>query len=224
MSPTPRQHLIAALAALHLLAVVLMAMPAPGGGMNRSTWKDPTVQGEFAAWSERLRALGLDLGQQELEDQAWRFAQAWMGARARVLAPFKPYYRYAGTVQSWRMFVAPHRFPTRLEIAVQEGGAWRVVYRERDPDAAWRGRWLDHDRFRSVIFRFGWKPYRTIYRQFGAWIAGHAARDFPEADRARVYLVRYRTLSPEQVRAGEAPNERITDAQEYNLRALRGAP
>jgi hypothetical protein len=195
--------------AFHLLAVTLMALPAPEGGMNRASWKDPTVQGELAAWTERLNRLGLDLKADQLEETLWRTAVDYMRLRARVLSPFRLYYEWCGTGQSWRMFVAPHRYPTRLHIDLEEYGQWRPLYVERDADHNWLGAWLDHHRFRSVIFRLGWQEFAGDYRQFVNWVARRAARDFPEASRVRVYFIRYRTPTPEEVRKGQRPDEQI---------------
>ena len=47
-------HIRALLISVHVLAVILGALPAPSGGMKRGAWRDPTVQDEFAAWRGRL--------------------------------------------------------------------------------------------------------------------------------------------------------------------------
>jgi len=198
-------HVRAALLALHVFAICAMAFPAPEGGMNRSAWKDPTVQGEFQAWTGRLNGVGLDVTSEQLEAFAWTFAEGWAQGREVVLAPFMPYYRLCGTWQSWRMFVAPHRFPSRLQIDVREAGVWRPVFVERSAEYAWRARQFEHDRMRSAIFRFGWKHYRRSYQRFGGWVAERAAEDFPRADSVRLRFWRYRTASPEEVRSNTEP-------------------
>lgn len=195
----------AALIALHVFAVVAMAVPSPEGGLNRSAWKDPTVQGEFAAWTGRLNAVGVQVGQAELEEWAWGFAQGWERTRGAVLAPFMPYYRYCGTWQSWRMFVAPHRYPARLHIDVRRGGAWEPVFVERSAEHTWRRHQLDHDRMRAAIFRYGWRHFRKAYNTFATWVAARAAEDFPDATEVRLRFWKYRTASPEEVRTGTEP-------------------
>lgn len=214
-------HLRGVLVALHIGAVCLMALPAPEGGMNRSAWSDPTVQAELLAWHGRLSVLGLDLEAEELEDLLWEFARGYMEGREAVLGPLDPYYRHLGTRQSWRMFVAPHRNPAKLVVAVRTEGTWEVVYRSRDPEADWRAHQLDHTRTRSVTFRYAWKHYQRPYRRFARWLAREAAVDFPEADRIRVYWWRYRTLSPEAVRAGETPEGSVERPTELDLDELR---
>jgi hypothetical protein len=170
--------------------------------MSRSAWKDPTVQGEFSAWRDRLAGWGVELTAEEFEDGLWELAQGYMDARNQVLAPFRRYYAYAGTWQSWRMFVAPHRHPGRLHIEVREGGDYRTVYVARSDEHTWLRSQLDHDRMRSSVFRYAWKRYYKHWRVFGTWVAKQAAEDFPEADRVRLRFFRYQTLSPEAARAG----------------------
>lgn len=214
-------HLLGVFVLYHLLGITLMSIPAAGGGMNRTLWKDPTVQGEFEVWTERFNGWGWDITVEELEDELWDFAVAYMDARRSVLKPFDPYYTYTGSTQTWRMFIAPHRYPARLEIDVQEGGAWRTVYKARDAELDWLGTQLDHDRMRAAIFRFPWPPYRGAYGAFVSWVAPQAARDFPDADRVRVRFFKYRTQTPEEVRSGAPLDGRYTLARTEALAPLR---
>ena len=199
-------HLRAAFVLFHLVAIFLMAVPAPGGGMSKSAWSDPTVQAEFEAWTNRLNESGVAITQEELEEKLWVLAKGYMEKRNGVIEPLRPYYKYTGTTQSWRMFVAPHRFPARLHIAVRQGGVFEPVYIARDPERSWRAKQLDHDRMRAAIFRFSWRPYRRYYESFTVWVAKRAAEDFPDADSVRVRFFKYKTLTPEQVQAGEEPD------------------
>jgi hypothetical protein len=207
-------HVRAGLITAHLIAVTLMAVPAPDGGTDRSAWQDPTVQGELKAWADALGTTS-----PALEDRLWNLTQTYMTARGDVLAPFGWYYAYCGTTQSWRMFVAPHRFPTTLHIDVREGGTWRPVYVERDPRHRWLGRILDSYRFRSVIFRFGWPGYEGEFEAFARWVARRAAADFPDADAVRVRLWKAPTASPAEVRAGTVPAGEFTLSVELPLRS-----
>jgi hypothetical protein len=218
LTPIAR-HGLAVFVALHLFAVTFCALPSVGSGMNRNAWRQPTVQGEFRAWTERLTALGVRIEQEELEDRAWAFATGYESVRERILAPFQPYFRYCGTWQSWKMFVAPHRYPGRLEIEIDRGSGWEPVYVARSAEHRWMASWLDHDRFRSATFRYAWDHYRVARSQFADWVARRAAEDFPDAERVRVYFVRYRTRSPEEVRAGTPASEKRELVQ---IRALGG--
>jgi len=215
-------HVRAALVLLHVVAVTLMAMPAPGGGMNREAWAEPTVQGEFAAWTERLNGLGFDVTTEQVQDRAWAFAEGFMGLRETVLTPFQPYYEYAGTGQSWRMFVAPHRVPSRLEIDLEgaDRAGWVTIYAQGS-DARWRARQLEHDRMRAQIFRLSWPGYEGTYAKFGEWVAREAARDFPDGVRVRVRFFEYRTPSPEETRAGVVATGKYEKTKYFTLSRYR---
>lgn len=211
-------HVRAALVALHLFAIVAMALPAPGGGMNRKNWQDPTVQDEFAAWTRRFNAIGLDLTSEQLQDRAFAVSVRYMKVRDKVLKPFGPYYEYCGTVQSWRMFVAPHRYPAKLSIDLRENGEWRNLYEERSWTARWHAGQLDHDRFRSLIFRFSWSSYSRMYREFVDWVAKEARAEFPDATKVRVRFSKRRSPSPDEVRAGTQPKPKWIFEQIRELR------
>jgi hypothetical protein len=195
------------LVALHLFAVTFLALPSASGGMNRKAWSDPTVQGEFVAWAGRLRSYGIDVTSRELEDTMWSFATSYEGLRDTVLTPLRPYLRATGSWQSWKMFVAPHRYPSRMEIDIDRGSGFETIYVERSGRYDWRRWWFDHDRVRSAVFRYGWPHYRSSRTTFVDWVARHAAADFPGATRVRVSFVSYRSPSPEEVKAGLRPKE-----------------
>jgi hypothetical protein len=216
-------HVRGVLVALHLVAITLMAVPAPGEGMMRSAWKDPTVQGEFAAWSARLNQLGIAVTPEEFEDRLWTLADDYMRARDRVLRPFDEYYTTCGTIQSWRMFAGPHRYPVRIEIEIRADSTWRTVYRQRDPEHTWLARELDQYRVRPVLYRFGWYRYGGEYEDlngFARWAGRRAADDFPDATQLRVRLFQERTPSPEEVRAGHVPQGEYVKDVTVDLRPL----
>lgn len=214
-------HLRAVLILVHLVAVTALALPAPGGGMDRRTWREPTVQAEFAAWRARLLAFGVVVEPKAFEDALWAGSVALMDARSKVLAPFQPYYDLTGTHQSWRMFVAPHLHPARLHIDVRRGGEWSPVFIERDDTAVWKRSVLDNDRLRSFIFRLSWPNYRSSYRAFVTWVGDRAAEDFPDADAVRVRFATARTLTPQEVLRGVEPKVQFTQVQEVDLTKLR---
>lgn len=192
----------AAFIAVHFVAIAMQAFPSPGNGLVRSAWQDPTVQAEFEAWAGHLSRVGIAWTPAELEERAWVFAEGYQSVRSALLAPFDPYYRYMGTWQSWRMFVAPHRYPTRLSIDADRGAGFEPLFEERSSTATWRRHQLDHDRMRASIFRYGWRSYRVSYREFGQWVARQAAADDPTIRRVRLRMLKYRTLSAAEVRAG----------------------
>ena len=124
--------------------------------------------------------------------------------RAKILEPFQPYYRYLGTWQSWRMFVAPHRYPARSRsssIGGRGGSRLRRPILRARLDAAVD----DHDRLRAATFRYGWATTAAIGSSSPTGSPGGAAVDFPEARRVRVSFVRHRTPSPAEVLGQIAP-------------------
>ncbi len=198
-----RRSLLALAVSAHLAVIALQAFPSPAGGVNRAAWRDPAVQAELQTWAARM-----GLSPRALEERLWTLSTGWAQLRYDVLRPFWAYYRFAGTAQSWKMFVAPHTFPTRLQIEVRrEGNGWERVYLERSPDARWLAGTLSNDRLRATIFRMGWPQYAELRRDFSAWVAEQAARDLPDARQVRISFLKERTRSPHEVRAGVSPPE-----------------
>ena len=206
-SPPWVRHGRAAFVALHLLAIGLAAIPAPVGGMNRSAWKAPTVQGELHAWADRL---GMD--HDAFEERLWGIAVAVMDVRGIVLRPFVQYYHRLGTQQSWRMFVAPHTHPSRLHIDIEEDGEWFNVYEQTTPGEHYLEDQLESDRFRSALFRYAWPAYKRPYQHLARWVAAHAQRDFPDATRVRLRWHRQTTPSAAERRAGRVDEGRFHSA------------
>ncbi len=203
--PSLGAHLLGLFVIAHLAAVILQGIPDPGVGLKRSAWRDETVQQEFQVWAGFLSRFGGEVTATELQDRVWTIAKGFTDFRAALVQPFRPYRDYIGVRQPWRMFVAPHRFPTALVIDVHEDDQWRIVYADRSPEHTWRVGTFGHDRMRAAIFRYGWPGYARIYGDFGRWVAGLAATDFPDARYIRVRMFRRRTPSPEEVRAGDIP-------------------
>lgn len=168
--------------------------------MNRAQWKDPTVQAEFSDWAERLH-----MSKTEFEDGIWRFAVAWQGINKALMKPVNPYENLVGSGQNWKMFVAPHKFPTSLEIAVSDGGVWTVIYSERDPDARWRRGTLGVERLRSAIFRWGWPAYAASWTSASVALGRLALADYPDADAVRLRFWKAKSPSPAEAAAGVEP-------------------
>jgi hypothetical protein len=201
------RHGRAALVTLHLAAILVLAFPAPpDSAVDRSQWNDPRFRAELTAWTERLNTLGLNVTGGQLEDALFTSACAYLETRNALARPFHFYYTYCGTYQSWQMFPAPDREPTRLSVEVEERGRWRTVLVERDPAYPWLDGWLSHHRMRPVVFCLGGNP--AEFQPFAAWLAEQAGRDFPLAERVRVRYVKCLTPSPEERRAGRCHEPR----------------
>ena len=214
----------AALIAAHLLAVVLKAIPAPEGAMNKRDWANPTVQGELKMWTQTLNGAGLSVTQAELEDQLFVLAKGYMTVRNGVMTPFRPYHRYFGADQNWRLFVAPHMYPSRLSIEVLQPVAgkpvWQQVYYPLS-DKDWQAELIENGRMRPALFRYSWKRYRGSYRQFSAFLAERAAADFPSATKMRTRWWTGRSPSPEQVISEKLPTHKWTGTVSHTLAGFR---
>ena len=111
-----RNQLRAVLVTLHLLAVLLMSIPAPAG-MNEATLKDENLQANFRDWAATAQGLGVQLTAADIEDLSRTWGSRVLGVRTTALAPFRPYYKYLGTKQRWQMFGYLNRRPGRIEVA-----------------------------------------------------------------------------------------------------------
>jgi hypothetical protein len=196
--PTIRAVLIG----YHVIAVCVLGFPAPAGVMDKSAWKEPSVQNELRIWAERANSVGFSWTQDEFEQLLWDFSKTFLAGRKEVLRPFVPYAEYLGTRQDWRMFSAPHRYPSRNEIHVRIGGEWKPVFVSRSDEHTWNRFLFDHHRIRRLNFLHAWKKYGRRYKTFTHFVARKAAADFPEADQVRVRFYKYRTPTPEERRAG----------------------
>lgn len=190
----------------HVTAVSIAALPSTGSAMKRSAWEDPTVQAEFAAWAPRL---GLSVS--ALSDHLWDVAKGWNRAQNALTAPFRPYLRLTHATQSWQMFVAPHTFPTRLQIRERRApasageGAWETLYEEQSETARWHVEALRVERLRATIFRWGWSSYASAFRSGCHALAQVRFAEDPTVTGFRCRFSKARTPSPAEVRAGKVP-------------------
>ena len=216
-------HLRAAFVTVHVAAVVLAALPAPVGSLQRSAWSEPTVARELDAWHARARAVGLGYDRDAFEDRLYELARGWVHGRQAVLEPFRPYYRYLGVEQSWRMFVAPHKHPSRLQIHIRPSpdSAWELLYSQGDPDYAWRSAQLEHTRMRSALFRYSWPGYRRSYRALTRWVGREVAAERPDAGQVRLQWLRQKTPTPAQVRTDTRPPPTVVRPYVTDLSGLR---
>jgi hypothetical protein len=167
-------------------------------------------------WANRL---GVD--KENFEAFLWRNTQRYVKARQWVARPFLRYADYTGTRQGWTMFATPRLVTGRFEVEVEIDGQWQLVFRPLDSDADWNQWQFEHNRIRKLLGRLATKPHQVAYNELTNWIAGKLADDFPTATKAKITLMTWKTLAPEQVRAGEKPVERRTQYQEFTLEDFR---
>jgi hypothetical protein len=211
----------AVLVTYHVLALVVLSFPSPPSGMQRSQWENPTVQNEFELWAERLSSLGWEMSTKELDSMLWELSKRYVAGREKVTAPFASYVTYSGAQQSWRMFVAPQRYPVRIDVSVREGaGQWRKVYESRSEELVWLSHLLEQYRLRRVVFATAWDKDARQFKMLCDWIATQAARDFPSATEVMIRQLRYRTPTPEEALSGQTTPEGKFVARE--TRKLQG--
>ena len=197
-------HVRGILILLHIVAISLKALPAPEGGLNKKSWKDPTVQAEIAHWNQNLQNVGWTGTPKELEEELWKLARNIMDVRQEVLKPFQWYYRNFGADQSWRLFVAPHMFPSKLHVDIYVNETWLSLY-EPFTEYRWNHELFENPRFRPAMFRFAWTTYRNHYLEFASFIAKQAALEFPEASKIRMRWWKQRSPSPEEIQSQQLP-------------------
>jgi hypothetical protein len=209
-------HGRAALILLHLVGIFVLSLPTPQRLGSRSHWNQAKQQGELKSWADRL---GLD--KEEFESFLWDTAQIYLQARKRVISPFAKYADYAGTRQGWTMFANPRRSSARLEISVEVGGAWQLVFRPHSSEHDWNRWQFDHNRIRKLLGRLATQPHQIAYTELTRWLARKLAKDFPGATRAKIVLIHWKLQEPEAVRRGARAKESVAKYQEFDLEALR---
>jgi len=185
----------------HLAAIFVAGMPSTDAAMKPSAWKDPTVQAEITAWADRLGTSA-----PVLEAQLYEVAKGWARGRRVLETPFAPYLALTATDQTWQMFVAPHVYPTRFEIAVERGdGEWETVFQERSPTATWNEALFGTERLRASIFRWGWGAYASAYHKGCRALAARLFAEDAAVVGVRCRFWKARSPSPAEARGGEEP-------------------
>jgi hypothetical protein len=202
----------------HVLVISLDASPTPSAGMNRAAWKEPTVQGEFKKWAGFL---GVE--QQELEDKLWSFATEFVGIRRSIMSPLYPYLEATGTSQSWQMFVAPHRFPTKMELQIKLENEYLSVFEEHSETATWNKEAFGTERLRASIFRWGWVNYQESWKRACWQFAGMLLEENPEASSVRCRMQKKESPSPEALDENKVDVGKYVFVVEYS-RERRAKP
>ena len=204
----------AALVAGHVLAVVLLGLPS-GGVTSEAQWRSKNVKSDFAGWADALRAVGVDVSEDELAERTRRVAERYVRVRAAVASPFEIYPKVTGARQGWAMFASPQRHPAELHVDILEGKRWRPVFRSRSREHRWLATQLDHHRVRKLTGRFGRGFDRRVYDDLARYLSRRAFEDFADARRVRVRLYAWDALPPEEVRAGRAPRGKYIEGRTF---------
>lgn len=206
-TPDWSDHLRGVGLVLHVVAVLLLALPSVGGLLSRSAWREPSVQEEFASWAGMLSSVGIQRTPEQLEEQLWSLATGYREVHRSLIAPARPYAVWLGTGQGWMMFPAPEQNPATLQIDVEIDGVWKPIYRARSAKYPWRRDFFDQDRIRTLMFHYTWPHLRRrgLFLDLQRWLGPWLAEDFPQATQARIRFWRQPTPTPEQSRAGTVP-------------------
>lgn len=214
-----RDQVRAVLVTLHLLAVFLMSAPAPAG-MTQQSLQDPHLQTNFQDWSNTAQQVGVDLSPEEMTELAWTWGSRVLDVRRKILAPFQPYYKYAGTRQSWQMFGYLNRKPGRLEVATCDkpvrkkcnsdeccqANDWEWRFIMGSDEANWMRPKMEQERMRAIVSSFAWKKRVRHYDALGRWLTQEAAVEFPEAQSLRIRMGTLMIPTPEKLQQlGEVP-------------------
>ena len=203
-------HLRTVLILLHVTAMIVISFPAPVGGTDRSMWRDRSVQEELGSWAKLLH-----VDEPKFEDWLFHLTVVFMNGRDRVMVPFDKYIDWTGCDQPWRMFVAPHRYPARLQIQVHKSDAapdvWTTLYEERSPDFRWKAEFFSQERVRSQVFRWGWPMWNGEYRWGCQWAARQAFAEDRDAAAVRCRFWREQSPTAAEVLAHVEPVGEWTD-------------
>lgn len=209
-------HVRAVLVLLHLVGILLLALPYSPKLGSKSHWAHPRQQAELERWSERL---GVE--HERFEEFLWDVSQAYIGVRKRLIRPFYRLADYTGARQGWSMFAHPRVMTGRLDVYILLDEEWHRIRTPHSSDEDWMRWQFDHNRVRKLLGRLATRPHQPAYNEMTTWIARRVAEDFPEVTRAKVSLITWKSLEPSALRAGDKVVETLTRNQEFDLEALR---
>ncbi|MFT5684626.1 MAG: hypothetical protein ACI8RZ_005570 [Myxococcota bacterium] len=128
-------------------------------------------------------------------------AQGWNRLRSRAYDTTVPYRRHLGVRQGWSMFSNVSAETGRMEIHVQEAGAWRPLFIERSAEADWNASVFDQYRWREAMRVVRFKPKeRQNRKRLSIWIAERIFTEMPEVEAVRIDSVALKTPSPKEYR------------------------
>lgn len=212
----------AGLIALHVVSLVVLSLPDQGAVHDPRRWQTENARADLRQMAARLTAWGWPIDEHGLERVLWSAGDVYLQVQRPLAASFEGYAELTGSRQGWTMFASPQRHPAELHVDVEHGGRWQPLYRPHSGEHAWNRRQLEHNRFRKFLGRFARGFHKRHYDEAARWLATKAAREHPEASRVRVRLLRYATLPPDRVRAGQEPEGgRYEHERVYEAEALR---
>jgi hypothetical protein len=140
----------AALITLHIVLVVLVAIPAPSPAGVNLAGTDPGFMAHVRPWARLFHA-----DEQRFADWAVATGRSWVAWRLWLLSPAMKYLELVGGGQEWHMFSSPNRMPSRFVLDARpvaladdfEGWQWLSGL----PAGSWRPELFRSERMRSLI-------------------------------------------------------------------------
>lgn len=159
----------------HVVAVALVAFPAPIRRLDAAIWRKPAVGVELENWTKRLNSVGVRVTKREVRDFATELAARWLGARNTLVAPFKAYLGALGAPQNWYMFTGADRAPQRFALLFSDrNGTLSPVFElgvRLDHPELIDAEFLDEHRVRRALLQTSWSRAHTF-----ASVCGYFAR------------------------------------------------
>lgn len=195
-------HARALLVTVHLAAIGLAAVPGPDGNMTRASWEDPVVRAELTTWSARF---GMTV--ERFTDLIFPLAKGLFEGRNALRRPVEPYLDYTGCEQPWRLFSAPDRVPSRMQVLVHHRGTVleEPIFEERSERYTWMAPFFGHARMRRAVYWYGWPPTWGGRGEFCEWLSRRIFPENPTVDYVRCRYFRGPSPSPAEARANVAP-------------------
>jgi hypothetical protein len=173
----------AVLVTLHIVAVALVALPAPSGSSRLISVDDPRFASEVHPWARLFH-----LSDEEFAGKAAAVRGAWVAARARVVHPFEEYLSLVGAQQPWHMFSTPQRVPVRLLIEARAGdGEWQWI--SGVPAGRWRPSLFRNERMRSLVNNVQHNGYWPLAERLCERLSADLFADEPAWREARCRVV-----------------------------------
>ena len=188
MTLSPRDHLRAALVLVHLVLILLLALPAPA--VRPKDLEDPKVQRWFEARAAQLQGWGVATDAPTLTGHAVAWGGAWLSARGQAMPMARTYASWSGTGQSWGMFGSVPTTSAVFFVEVHRDAGWSRIYESRAHDMAWNRRWFDHERVRTFENQFTRKRNRKAYDRLATWLGPRVLRDHADLQGARMGMER----------------------------------
>ena len=195
------RHIRAILILLHIFAINIIAFPTPRGALSKKHVQKADIQESMKLWHNLLFYKALtDRSVEQFSEDLVATGRWLVKSQKELSEPFVPYYRYAGTRQSWQMFGYVQHTAGVLNIMLNENDEWRPLYVDLDAEYQWKSTLLNQERVRASRSLFAQKRFKKRYELFSQWMAQAALEEFPNATEVRVFYQQRTIPKPDTLR------------------------